>query len=189
MNAIPCPAGDACIAERRAQLARNAFGKAGGSKSARGGKALLAGLMSCAGCGRRLHVVYAGRTHRPVCRCDNPNLLVGHKRCFTSGGARAEERVVGALLEAVAPLAIDAATEAQVCVAREEEGRRQLLEPEPRQAQHDATLAERRHAACDPENRLTASTLEKRREEALSRVQVFEERMADAPGPHDTSRT
>ena len=165
----------------QAQLARNAFGKAGGSKSARGGKALLAGLMSCARCGRRLHVVYAGRTHRPVYRCDNPNLLLGRKRCFTFGGARAETLIAGALLEAVAPLAIDAALEAQVYVTRAEEDRRQLLELELKQAQYDATLAERRYAACDPENRLIAATLEKRWEEALSRVQAFEERMVETP--------
>ncbi len=169
----------------QAQLARNAFGKAGGSKSARGGRALLAGLMSCARCGRRLHVVYAGRTHRPVYRCDNPNLLLGHKRCFTFGGARAEKLIVGAVLEAVAPLAIDAALEAQICVTKTEEERRQLLELELKQVQYDATLAERRYAACDPENRLIASTLEKRWEEALSRVQVFEQRLVDAPDAHE----
>jgi excisionase family DNA binding protein len=169
----------------QAQLARNAFGKVGGSKSARGGRALLAGLMSCARCGRRLHVVYAGRTHRPVYRCDNPNLLLGHKRCFTFGGARAEQLIVEAILEAVAPMAIDAALEAQLCVTKAEEDRRQLLQLELKQAQYDATLAERRYAACDPENRLIASTLEKRWEEALSRVQVFEQRRVHAPDAHE----
>ena len=165
----------------QAQLARNAFGKAGGSKSARGGRALLAGLMCCARCGRRLHVVYAGRTHRPVYRCDNPNLLLGQRRCFTFGGARAEKLIVSAALDAVAPLAIDAATEAQVSVSKAQEDRWQLLELELKQARYDATLAERRYAACDPENRLIAATLEKRWEEALVRVQAFEDRAAETP--------
>ena len=170
----------------QAQLARNAFGKAGGSKSARGGRALLAGLMSCARCGRRLHVVYAGRTHRPVYRCDNPNLLLGHKRCFTFGGARAENLIVSAALDAVAPLAIDAALEAQISVSQAQEDRCQLLDLELKQAQYDATLAERRYAACDPENRLIAATLEKRWDDALARVQVFEERKADSPNVHES---
>lgn len=170
----------------QAQLARNAFGKAGGTKSARGGRALLAGLMSCAKCGRRLHVVYAGRTHRPVYRCDNPNLLLGQKRCFTFGGARAETLIVSAVLEAVAPLAIEAALQAQIYMTKAEEDRRQLLELELKQAEYDATLAERRYAACDPENRLIASTLENRWEEALSRVQTFKERMADSPDAHES---
>jgi len=102
----------------QAQLARNTFGRAGGVKSGRGGGALLAGLMSCARCGRRLHVVYAGRKPRPVYRCDNPNLLLGHKRCFTFGGARAEKLVSAAVLDAVAPVAIDAAIEAQALMTR-----------------------------------------------------------------------
>ena len=36
------------------QLAANAYGRAGGAKSGRGGRALLAGLLCCGRCGRRL---------------------------------------------------------------------------------------------------------------------------------------
>ena len=43
--------------ERNQQAARrNAYGKAGDVKSGRGGQALLAGLLGCARCGRRLSV-------------------------------------------------------------------------------------------------------------------------------------
>ena len=62
----------------QAQLAANAYGKPGGAKSGRGGRALLAGLIGCGRCGRRLPVVYTGRgTPRPVYRCDRPNLMLG----------------------------------------------------------------------------------------------------------------
>jgi hypothetical protein len=44
----------------QALLAANAYGKAGGVKSGRGGRALLAGLLSCGRCGRKLPVVYTG---------------------------------------------------------------------------------------------------------------------------------
>jgi hypothetical protein len=43
------------------QLAVNAYGKVGGAKSGRGGRALLAGLLSCSRCGRHLMVSYSGR--------------------------------------------------------------------------------------------------------------------------------
>ena len=45
------------------------------------------------------------------------------------------------------------------------------------------SLAERRYAACDPENRLIAAQLEKRWEAALHRVEACEARLAaqDAP--------
>lgn len=42
-------------------LATNANGKAGGVESGRGGKALLAGMLTCGHCAHRLCVVYVGR--------------------------------------------------------------------------------------------------------------------------------
>lgn len=161
----------------QAQLARNAFGRAGGVKSGRGGGALLAGLLCCARCGRRLHVVYTGRNPRPVYRCDTPNLLLGRKRCITFGGFRADKLITDAVLEAVAPFAIDAAIEARDMVNRTMEDKRSVLEMELQQARYDASLAERRYAACDPDNRLIAAELEKRWEEALGRVRSFERRL------------
>lgn len=163
----------------QAQLARNAYGRPGGVKSGRGGGALLAGLISCARCGRRLHVVYTGRTPRPVYRCDTPNLLLGQKRCITFGGARAEKLVAAALLDAVAPFAIEAAVVAQAAMSKAAQDRRSVLELELQQARYNASLAERRYASCDPENRLIAAELEKRWEEALGRVQAFEQRLQD----------
>ena len=68
------------------QLANNAYGRAGDTKSARGGRALLAGLIGCARCGRRLHVAYTGRYPRPVNWCGTPNLQLGKPRCFSFGG-------------------------------------------------------------------------------------------------------
>lgn len=170
----------------QAQLARNAFGRAGGVKSARGGGALLAGLMSCARCGRRLHVVYTGRKPRPVYRCDTPNLLLGQKRCVAFGGARADKLVSDAVLEAVAPLAIEASIAAQASMSKATEEKRAVLELELQQALYEASLAERRYASCDPENRLIASELEKRWEEALSRVRSFELRLEEDVDGGDT---
>ena len=51
-------------------------------------------------------------------------------------------------MEAVAPLAIEAALQAQIYMTKVEEDRRQLLELELKQAEYDTTLAERRYAAC-----------------------------------------
>jgi excisionase family DNA binding protein len=161
----------------QSQLAKNAFGRAGGVKSGRGGGALLAGLLCCARCGRRLHVVYTGRKPRPVYRCDTPNLLLGQKRCITFGGFQADKLITDAVLEVVAPFAIDAAIAARAMVSRAMEGKRSVLEMELQQARYDASLAERRYAACDPDNRLIASELEKRWEETLVRVRSFEQRL------------
>jgi DNA invertase Pin-like site-specific DNA recombinase len=158
-------------------LAGNAYGKAGDTKTGRGGRALLAGFICCARCGRRLHVAYTGRYPRPVYRCDTPNLQLGHKRCFSFGGLRIDAAVAGEMLRAVAPMAIEAAQEAERMLREEDRDRRRIADLELRQAQYDASLAERRYAACDPDNRLIAAQLEKAWEATLQRVEACRQRL------------
>ncbi len=54
---------------------------------------------------------------------------------------------------------------------------RRIVDLELQQARYDAALAERRYAACDPDNRLIAAQLEKSWESALQRVQSCERRV------------
>ena len=55
---------------------------------------------------------------------------------------------------------------------------RRIVELELQQAQYEATLAERRYAACDPENRLIAAQLEKNWEAGIAPCTG----LPDAPG-------
>ena len=171
----------------QAQLAANAYRKAGGAKSGRGGRALLAGLLTCACCGRRLQVSYSGRAPgQPVYRCDRPNQMLGLPRCLTFGGARVDAAVAAELLRALAPVAIEAALEAERELVEGRTERRRIAELELRQARYEATLAERRYAACDPDNRLIAAQLERSWETALRRVAACEARLAageEMPAP------
>ncbi len=59
-----------------------------------------------------------------------------------------------------------------------------IAELELQQAQYDASLAERRYAACDPDNRLIAAQLEKAWETALQRVERCRERLDEMQIPH-----
>ena len=161
----------------QALLAANTFGRAGGVKSGRGGRALLAGLLTCGRCGRRLPVVYTGKTPRPTYRCDRPNLMLGLKRCLIFGGARVEAAVASELIRAVEPMAIEAALEAERIYMDSHNERRRIVELELQQAQYEASLAERRYAACDPDNRLIAAQLEKSWEAALRRVEACQTRL------------
>ena len=77
----------------QAVLAGNAYGKAGDTKSARGGRALLAGLICCARCGRKLKVTYTGRYPTPVYGCESPNLQLGRRRCYRLAGKRRDEAI------------------------------------------------------------------------------------------------
>lgn len=159
------------------QLALNNYGRAGGVKSGRGGRALLSGMLTCRRCGRRLSVAYTGNPQsRPVYRCDKPNLMMGLPRCMTFGGPRIDAAVARELLHAVEPLAIEATFEAERMHRERQEEQRQILDLELQQARYEANLAERRYAACDPDNRLIAAQLEKNWETALRRVRDLEAR-------------
>jgi DNA invertase Pin-like site-specific DNA recombinase len=162
------------------QLAANTYGRVGDAKSGRGGRALLAGLLTCARCGRRLTVSYSGRTPgQRVYRCDRPNLMLGQPRCLTFGGSRVEAALVRELLHAVEPMAIEAALEAERMRMESQNERRRVVELELRQARYEASLAERRYAACDPDNRLIAAQLEKGWETALRRVETCRARLEE----------
>ncbi len=167
-------------------LSHNTFGKAGGTKSGRGGGALLAGMLSCGRCGMKLRVFYAGRTPRPVYRCDQPYLVRGDARCITFGGTRVEGAVAAELLRAVAPAAIAAAKEAEAMVQQQQQERLRVAELELEQARYEAALAERRYAACDPDNRLIAAQLEKNWEAALHRVGTCQKVVDEERARHAT---
>ena len=161
------------------QLALNNYGRSDGVKSGRGGQALLSGILTCARCGQRLSVSYrGGRICYPVYRCDKGS-LAGLASCMTFGAAKIDVTVAQELLRAVEPLAIEAAFEAERMQQKQENDKHRILDLELRQARYDSSLAERRYAACDPDNRLIAAQLEKNWEHALRRVRDLENRRND----------
>jgi len=158
------------------QLALNAYGRRDGVKSGRGGKALLSSLLTCARCGQRLSVCYrGGPISQPAYRCDKGN-LAGLPRCMIFGAPKIDTAVARELLRAVEPLAIESAIEAERMHRKQADDQRQILDLELQQARYEAGLAERRYAACDPDNRLIAAQLEKNWEIALRRVRDLETR-------------
>ena len=167
----------------QATLAGNAYSKAGDTKSGRGGGSLLAGLISCGRCGRRLSVAYTGRYPRPIYRCHKANLQLGHRGCLGFAAKRIDAAIAAEMLRAVAPLAIEAAREAERMMEEKDQDRRRIAELELTQARYDASLAERRYAACDPDNRLIAAQLEKAWETALQRVEVCRQRLDGMTAP------
>src|SRR5665811_2471963 len=73
-------------------------------------------------------------------------------------------------------MAIEAAFEAERMHREQQEDQQRILDMEMQQAHYEASLAERRYAACDPNNRLIAAQLEKNWETALRRVRDLEMR-------------
>ena len=90
------------------------------------GDALLAGLLRCRRCGRKLTVRYTGQKHDiPRYSCTRGWLDNGEPRCIAFGGLRVGDAIEEMLLQVVEPGAIAAAVEAQ---ARQGERRDQARE-------------------------------------------------------------
>lgn len=152
------------------QLAANTYSKAGEVKSGRGGRALLSSLLLCGRCGHRLAVGYRGHTAKqPAYCCTRSNQMHGAPHCISFGAARVDMAIGKELIRVVEPMAIEAALEAERMHMETIKERQRIVELELQQARYEATLAERRYAACDPDNRLIAAQLEKNWEAALQR--------------------
>lgn len=165
--------------EHQQMIAENAhMQKRMSRKSARGGRALLTGLVRCGRCGRMMRVLYgmrSGHAHRYQCRGDDGH--VGAGLCIGIGGVRVDQAVVAQLLEAVSEHAIEAALRAADQVARADDEVRCAVERELEEARYDVSLAARRYDAVDPTKRLVARELEARWNAALERVAELEARI------------
>jgi DNA invertase Pin-like site-specific DNA recombinase len=158
-------------------IADNATGK--GSAIARGvarrGELILAGLLRCGHCGRKLYVSY-GKSGRYYCQGANVNH--GTERCISFGGLRADQAVGTEVVRVLKPLGIDAAVKALEAQASESSAARKQLELALAQARYEATHAGRQYDAVDPANRLVAGELERRWNEALQAVHRIEGEIA-----------
>jgi Recombinase/Recombinase zinc beta ribbon domain/Helix-turn-helix domain len=149
-----------------------------GAGAAKCGPAILAGLLRCARCGRKLHVAYSGTEGRvPRYHCRGGQINHGVEFCLSFGGLRADQTVVGALLEAVQPSGIEAALRAWERLCSDQNHQRRTLELAVEKACYEAERARRQYDSVDPENRLVAAELEARWNVALSQQVQAEARL------------
>ena len=158
------------LAENRARIE---------SKGApREGPSLLAGLVVCGRCGKRMAVHYAGRAQilRYTCRTGVPDARGGCRHSLA--GRVLDQLVADRVLAALQPGALELSLAAADDVMRErsalDENWRQRLE----RGRTQAARIERQYQAAEPENRLVQRTLERRWEEALQEVRRLEEEYA-----------
>jgi hypothetical protein len=103
--------------------------------------------------------------------------MLGRPRCLGFGGSRIEAAVAREVLLVVEPMAVEAALEAERRRMESRDERQRIADLELQQARYEASLAERRYAACDPDHRLIAAQLEKSWEASLQRVKACEARL------------
>jgi Recombinase len=146
--------------------------------AARNGQALLAGLLRCRRCGRKLTVRYTGSGH-DVLRysCMRGFLDNGEPRCIAFGGITVDAAIGREVLRVVQPAAIEASMLAHEERARQRDDVLEALERDRQAAAYVADRARRQYDAADPENRLVTAELERRWNLALQHVHEIEVRI------------
>ena len=146
--------------------------------AARQGTSLLAGLLRCGRCGRKLHVAYSG-THGQVPRyhCRGGAINHGTDSCISFGGLRVDEAISREVVAVLTPGAIEAALKSVTDAAGKHDELERAIELELEQAEYEAERARRQFDAVEPENRLVAATLESRWDAALRMVNELRTRL------------
>ena len=144
----------------------------------RKGEALLAGLMRCGHCGRRLLIGYNG-TKGNIGRysCDATRSNPQAAPCISFGALRVDEAVGAEIIRLLQPLGIEAAVRAIADSERQTAEKERQIELALEQARYEAARARRQYDAVDPDNRLVASELERRWNAALADVASLEKEL------------
>jgi DNA invertase Pin-like site-specific DNA recombinase len=145
--------------------------------AAREGLALLQGLLVCAHCGRRISVRYKGNGGiYPTYECNwrRREGLSSHG-CLHLRCDLADKPVISRIFEIIQPKQIEIAIKAMEELQKRQNSIDTQWRMKIERAQYEAHLAQRRYEEVDPANRLVAATLEKRWNEALSKLEEVKE--------------
>jgi hypothetical protein len=148
---------------------------------------LLAGVLRCRRCGRKLCVSYTGKNRAfPRYACLRGRLDNGEPKCIGFGGGPLDDAVACELLELLRPGALMAATQAASAERQRQGDLHAALTLDLQAAQYLAERARRQFDAVDPQNRLVVDALEKRWNDALEHARHIEQRLSNqaAPSPH-----
>ena len=166
-------------------ISENNNNKPNAARESRGavrtGAALLAGLLRCRRCGRKLVVHYTGREGEVLrYNCCRSSLDNAEPRCINFGGALVDEAVGREVLRVLRPAAIEAALQGAQQQSQQQDQVLRVLELELQAARYTAERAGTQYDATDPKNRLVADELERRWNGALERVAQLEEKAGQA---------
>jgi DNA invertase Pin-like site-specific DNA recombinase len=146
----------------------------------REGSALLHGIVYCGECGHKLVVQYKNGT-RYLC-----NYLRQQYRvpvCQYIPADVVDDSVVNAFFAALSPVQLDAYSYAVQAQQKSEDAIERAHQQQLERLRYQAALAERQFNQVDPDNRLVASELEKRWENALAELQQAQFEQAQRQHP------
>ena len=157
----------------------------------RRGEALLAGLLRCGHCGRKLHVAYSGSDGK-VSRYHCRGAAINHglpSNCISFGALRVDQAVAAEVLKVLRPVGVEAALRTIEQGANEGHAKRHQVELALEQARFEAARAHRQFDAVDPGNRLVVGELERRWNERLAAVARIEADLESADSQHEPGMT
>lgn len=145
------------------------------------GAGLLAGLLRCRRCGRKIMVRYSGPFQCRAVRyaCQRATMDYGEPACISFGGIPVDDALAQELLRVVQPAALEASLGAQAEQTRSDDDVVAALEREQEAARYAAERAGKQYDAADPANRLVADELERRWNAALERVRDVARRLEE----------
>lgn len=139
---------------------------------ARAGTGLLAGLLRCGRCGRKLYVRYWGKSGTSARYLCHGDFTVGGGRyCVGFGGATVDRRMGDEIVRVLSPLGIRASLEALDRLSAAQDDHRRAMQRHVQQLEYDVARAFEQYNAVDARNRLVASELEQRWNEALEQLE------------------
>jgi predicted DNA-binding transcriptional regulator AlpA len=145
----------------------------------REGSALLQGLARCGHCGRRLRTHYRGRHSSPGYHCAGKILVEGRGvYCLNVGGIQINEATARTFIAALEPAKLAASIAAAERLEADREAVLKQWRLGVERASYEASRAERRYRAVDPDNRLVARGLEREWEESLSALETAKTELA-----------
>jgi DNA invertase Pin-like site-specific DNA recombinase len=174
----------ATFEENQRMIRRNSVNWQGDESMAaiRAGQGLLAGLLRCGHCGRKLHVRYwggRGTNARYLCKGDYDD---GGQYCIGFGGASVDRRLGHELLKAISHLGVEASLKAIEELSAGDIAQRVALSSKLKQLEYEARKAFEQYDAVDARNRLAAEELERRWNEKLEEVETTKQRLSTLNG-------
>jgi DNA invertase Pin-like site-specific DNA recombinase len=169
--------------ENQEQLERNRTNQPERALSgpAREGLALLQGLLVCGRCGRRLTIRYRGNGGiYPVYECNGLKRQGRTRRsCLTLQCPVLDQAMEARIAETLNAQNLELALASRQELEQRDESLTRQWRMRLERALYDADLAQRRYEQVDPANRLVATSLELRWNEALQRVDDVRRELAE----------
>jgi DNA invertase Pin-like site-specific DNA recombinase len=161
--------------QNQQRLARNRTNGEGTvlSGAAREGLAMLQGLLLCGSCGRALTVRYRGNGGiYPIYECNWEHREgLATANCFSVRTQLLDDAICEEIFKALKPAELELALAAVDELEQRDQAIMRQWKIRIERAEYECALAERRYEEVDPSNRLVAASLERRWNDAMSRVE------------------